>query len=425
MMFTHTLADCPLNSLPSVMITATDRRVVGWSKTMPALIAKHDLAGIHWPSKKEQSLCFTTLVDVACKKQKKRLLTCEHASMHDAQCITVFCADVAMLEKATLRQMLASNAAQTTILRLNPYGVIQAAFDPQEHRPWMVGQPLMRFVHDDDIPTLCQALRQATTREPEDQVTLVSFDVRCHFTSSQGFESTSTSNSATSSDTDDELDDLDPEIDENDELDDMDDDDASHDTDSTASRPSRRSSLAISDTSLQGTHTHMDKMYHFSTIVTSSQDILCVIRPQQPSAQQSNGTRAGMPSTQSHGASSQTLLQATGLKIKQLVDMWQQTLWQALEQGLMLLAHYIALVMVFTLQSYRLATHSSFWLETSELALRCVVAETKSRPELDRLFGWIECTGFKSSRKWFTLALDHGSEWIITMLLRPKSAMPL
>ncbi|ORX55653.1 hypothetical protein DM01DRAFT_1373393 [Hesseltinella vesiculosa] len=363
MAFTHTISECPLAHLPSVTMTADQRQVVGWSKTMPDLISKQDLLGMVWPSKAEQQLCFTTLVDVRSQKQTKRLMTCEHTSA-DEQHLTVYCCDLAMLEKQTLRQLLTrtSSTCQTTILRLSPYGIIQSAFDPEKPRPWLVGQPLMRFVHNDDIPTLCQGLRQATdpTDEQQDeqqdnQVTLVSFDVRCQF-----------------------------------------------DLHQPDRMPSPHEDLPLIQ----------PRMYHFSTIVTGTQDLLCVIRPH------TQGSAIASASTTS-------LFQITGLKLRHLVHHWQQTLWRALEQGLLLLAHYLALVMVFSLQSYRLATHSSFWLETSELALRCVVAETKSRPELDRLFSWLESTGFKSSRKWFTLALDHGSDWIITMLLRPKTSLPV
>ncbi|KAI9305271.1 hypothetical protein BJ944DRAFT_265505 [Cunninghamella echinulata] len=114
------------------------------------------------------------------------------------------------------------------------------------------------------------------------------------------------------------------------------------------------------------------------------------------------------------------IFQSTKIKLKCILNKLQYALWDAMEKGLLMVAHYLATVMVLALQCYRLAKHPSFWLETSELALRCLVAETKSRPELNKLFSWLEWTGLKTPRKLFGFALDHGSEFFIHLALRPR-----
>lgn len=154
-----------------------------------------------------------------------------------------------------------------TMLLMNSYGIILAVQD-QAHTKHLVGQPLMRFIHNDDIPTLCAALQRHDT-----------FELRCNFTSDS---------------------------------------------------------------------TDFDTLYHFDThTITDTCDILCVMRPLQ--------------------------------RRRDLFGLLQQILWAAAEQGVSSLAQ-------------RLSRYypSLFWFKASELALHCLLAETKSRhgDTLDRWLAW-------------------------------------
>ncbi|SAL96558.1 hypothetical protein [Absidia glauca] len=154
-----------------------------------------------------------------------------------------------------------------TMLLMNSYGIILAVQDQPRN---LVGQPLMRFIHNDDIPILCAAALQHHD----------TFDLRCNFTSDS---------------------------------------------------------------------TDFDTLYHFDThTITDTCDILCVMRPLQPRRRRA------------------------------LFGFIQQLLWAAAEQGVASLTQRLA------------RYYPSFWLKASELALHCLLAETKSRhgDTLERWLAW-------------------------------------
>jgi hypothetical protein len=156
------------------------------------------------------------------------------------------------------------DASPQTMLLMNSYGIILAV---QNQPHTLVGQPVMRFIHNDDIPILCAAALQRHD----------TFELRCNFTDSTDF----------------------------------------------------------------------DTLYHFDThTITDTCDILCVMRP---------------------------------VRRRALFGLIQQLLWAAAEQGVSSLTQ-------------RLARYSPsfFWLKASELALHCLLAETKSRhgDTLDRWLAW-------------------------------------
>ncbi|KAI8093900.1 uncharacterized protein BX664DRAFT_330922 [Halteromyces radiatus] len=367
----HSLLECPLYSLTSLVIDSTTRKILSASTEMIQLLDNKDLKGTYWPSKQEQQLCFTTLVEIPSSQRPKRLLTCEHPDM-DSLTTIVYCADISLLEKlysdpSLFHTMLDSSFPSTFILRMNPYGVIQSVFSPSSSSSssymMMIGRPLMRFVHNDDIPILCSGLRQLTQclqeNKNDDDFTMISFDLRCNFDSF----------------------DLKDMNDRNNDI------------------------INNNNDQLNNWKKEYDTIFHFSTVVTGTQDLLCIMRP--------SATTYKQHTTSSSCSSYLSSLVHSSFKAKHVIHRIHHALWDAVEQGLLMLAHYLAVVMVLALQCYRLARHSSFWLETSELALRCLVAETKSRPELDRVFSWLQWAGLKSSRRVFGSFLDHCTDWLI------------
>lgn len=397
----HSILHCPLyNHTSTLTLDSSTRTVTHASISLIQLMDQQDPTGTRWPSKQDQQLCFTTLVTLKGKKRQKRLLTCEHPN-DDATTTTVLCADIAALDQLHHTLFNLDTFARTTlpaaILRMNPYGVIQSAFGG--YSTSLIGHPLMRFIHNDDIPLLCNKLRQVTRYQEDSddddddyddndsEFTSISFDLRCDFTS----------------------------------LFDEDGGEKSNDNNTYAAE-----SLPEKDTFLitNATDPH-HALYHFTTVVTSTQDIVCIMRPSSisgsgffSSASQSRPSVSRQDSPTSTIATLyrlSDLLRTSCCKLKHILQRLQQALWDAAEQGLMVLAHYLALVMVLALQYYRMARHPSFWLETSELVLRCLVAETKTRSELVRVFSWLEWSGLPSHR-FFSTALDHGSEWLISSM---------
>jgi hypothetical protein len=379
-------------------LDSTSRIVTHASSNLIQLLDQQDPTGTRWPSKQDQQLCFTTLVTLNGQKRQKRLLTCEHPD-DDTTTTTILCTDIAALDQ--LHHALFNLDAFTTrtlptaILRMNPYGVIQSAFGG--YSTSFVGNPLMRFIHNDDIPLLCNKLRQVTRyqedsdedenddNDDDNEFTSSSFDLRCDFSS----------------------------------LFDDDDDDNNNNKYAAESLPEKDTFL-ITDT----LNPHYS-LYHFTTVVTSTQDIVCIMRPSSISCSGLfSSTSQSRPSVSRQCTPKSTvttlyrlscILRTSCYKVKHILQKLQQALWDAAEQGLMILAHYLAMIMVLVLQCYRLARHPSFWLEISELALRCLVAETKTRSELVRVFSWLEWSGLPSHR-FFSTALDHGSEWLISSM---------
>ncbi|ORZ05475.1 hypothetical protein BCR42DRAFT_180853 [Absidia repens] len=468
----HNLLQCPLHNVATMTIDTISRTIIYASSDMVRLL-EDDPTGTQWPTKEDQQLCFTTLVDSKSSQRQKRLLTCEHINSNDPTTTIIQCADISALEEFyynnTLFSTLMMNSPSSTssdhgstiILRMNPYGVIQAAFAPTSalsfQTSMMIGKPLMRFIHNDDIPILCSGLRQVTRCQQDSdddddddsddddsdgEFTMTSFDLRCDLHSI--FDNNNNNNATP-----------------------------------PPSTTTKKETFLATTNSLDDDVDDLHTFYHFTTIFTNTQDILCIMRPSstttttttaatstntahddvksslsllssRPSSISSASSlstssttlpslRSGSPSsttTNSYPSSSKSsrgdpfsicsslyqlvhLLRFSETKVKDIVNGLQQALWNAAEQGFMILAHYLAVVMVLALQYYRLARHPSFWLETSELALRCLVAETKTRPELDRVFSWLEWSGLPSSRRLFGMALDHGSEWFISASLRP------
>ncbi|KAI8341763.1 hypothetical protein BC941DRAFT_466662 [Chlamydoabsidia padenii] len=180
--------------------------------------------------------------------------------------------------KIDLNQDICHHDASTLILWMNGYGIISSVLHPTiTSTTNMVGQPLMRYIHNDDIPLLCGALQRQD--EP-------SIDLRCNF----------------------------------------------------SMRP-----------------TDFDTLYHFKATITSTWDTLCVMRP---------------------------LHRTPSSFCRSIFLQLQQTLWSAAEQGFIKLARVL---------SDRCYSSSSFWIKASELALYCLVAETKSRRAeiLDRWRSWL------------------------------------
>ncbi|CAO3623574.1 unnamed protein product [Cunninghamella blakesleeana] len=460
---THSLLECPLYNSASLIINTQNRIVLRATKEITHLLNQQDPTGTKWPTKEDQHLCFTTLIHPL-NHQPIRLLTCEHINEnkdeeHLATTTTIFCADISYLETLYLNRnmfKMMNQSDQNIILRLNPYGIIQSVFSPDQSYKYMSGKPLMKYVLNDDIPILCKGLRQVTQyhmddttttttaettkkdvsinnsmkylnyninsndHDDDDEFTMVTFDIRCYLSSS--IDETNLLSSNDEEDDEDEEDDLYSDIDD-------DDDDSVYyynNNNYDNNNEFRKNSI----------------YYHCSTIVTSAQDIICIMRPSDKNNhsytnhQNRNSTIQYITTktqnsdfsiksnatcfTSSISNKISPLFQSTKIKLKSVLHKLQQTLWDCVEKGLLMVAHYIATVMVLALQCYRISKHPSFWLETSELFLRCLVAETKSRPEINKLFSWLEWSGLKAPRKLFGFALDHGSELFIHFALRSR-----
>jgi hypothetical protein len=102
---------------------------------------------------------------------QKTLLTCVHDQM-------IVCIDMTDLERL-------SHSNSMSIIRLTMYGTIDAAFlsENENNKRW-IGQPVMRFVHNQDMERLCSGLSRAT------QQGFTTFQVRLETAQDDGYEPT-------------------------------------------------------------------------------------------------------------------------------------------------------------------------------------------------------------------------------------------
>lgn len=86
----------------------------------------------------------------------RTLCVCEHLEENNKR--TLICTDI-----TDLNQMYNKRHNNLSITRLTMYGTIEAAFQSQtDPSPLSVGQPMMRYIHSDDVQEFCASLNEAS-----------------------------------------------------------------------------------------------------------------------------------------------------------------------------------------------------------------------------------------------------------------------
>ncbi|KAI8881832.1 hypothetical protein K501DRAFT_153793, partial [Backusella circina FSU 941] len=152
----HTLSQCPFRSSAFLILNEQDdKTVLSVSDELKRLLGydcTNQTIDTVWNKSKTDDMVITIV-------SQKTLLTCVHDQM-------IVCMDMTDLERLNH-----SNAM--SIIRLTMYGTIDAAFlnENENNKKW-IGQPVMRFVHNQDMERLCAGLSRAT------QLGFTTFQVR-------------------------------------------------------------------------------------------------------------------------------------------------------------------------------------------------------------------------------------------------------
>ncbi|KAL0136381.1 hypothetical protein V8B55DRAFT_1538895 [Mucor lusitanicus] len=162
----HSTTNCPLRSMAWITVEDEQTTVTHATAEIISLLGFNpvgqSLHDIWQPLQEDMSSSATTrLVSTA---NDKVLEICQHAGSDKASAkatSTIICTDMTELNHmyTTSRQKY----SQVAITRLTMYGTIDAVFQSDEQNTTLaVGQPMMRYIHSDDVQQFCAGLKQAT-----------------------------------------------------------------------------------------------------------------------------------------------------------------------------------------------------------------------------------------------------------------------
>ncbi|KAI8976803.1 hypothetical protein BDB01DRAFT_727288 [Pilobolus umbonatus] len=156
----HTSTQCPLRSMAWITVNKKENQIIETSKDMNRLLGydpTHTAINTVWTElETDQSyLVVSTL------QSKRTLCVCKH---DDNDNDILICSDITDINHIYHKQQ--QYQPNIAITRLTMYGTIDAAFLSQEFAPcstteW-IGQPMMRFIHSDDVKVFCGGLKKAS-----------------------------------------------------------------------------------------------------------------------------------------------------------------------------------------------------------------------------------------------------------------------
>lgn len=157
----HSTTNCPLRSI--AWITVNEQTTVTHATAEIITLLGFNPVGQSlddiWQPLQEDisSLATTRLVSTV---NQKVLEICQHANNH-AKTTTIICTDMTELNHMYIASR--QKHSQVAITRLTMYGTIDAVFQSDEQNTALaVGQPMMRYIHSDDLQQFCAGLKQAT-----------------------------------------------------------------------------------------------------------------------------------------------------------------------------------------------------------------------------------------------------------------------
>ncbi|KAI8374908.1 hypothetical protein BD560DRAFT_327346 [Blakeslea trispora] len=167
----HSISNCPLRSM--AIIRVNHKNVITFaSKEMLRLLVCEQLVHQNltnvWTIQQSQPQQQQSLVTLI--KDNRTLCICTH---EDGDARIIVCTDISELDQLYQQQ----DIDRLMISRLTMYGTIDALFQPYYHQneslQMSIGQPMMRYIHSDDVQTFCAGLNEATKSS-----TLSTFHVR-------------------------------------------------------------------------------------------------------------------------------------------------------------------------------------------------------------------------------------------------------
>ncbi|ORE04498.1 hypothetical protein BCV72DRAFT_231367 [Rhizopus microsporus var. microsporus] len=148
----HTTANCPLRSM--AWITLDDHnRVIEATKEMKELLGYNPVnqtIDSLWKYEKNDGayLIVNTIYN------SRTLCICLHTQKEGR---VLVCLDI-----TDLKNYQTNTNVSCSIFRLSMYGTIEAVISNEEYGTSWIGQPMMRYIHSDDVEKFCMATSQAT-----------------------------------------------------------------------------------------------------------------------------------------------------------------------------------------------------------------------------------------------------------------------
>ncbi|KAI8639967.1 hypothetical protein BD408DRAFT_370684 [Parasitella parasitica] len=168
----HSTTNCPLRSMAWITVNQ-DSTVINATAEMITMLGLdpvgQPLDFIWQPLQEDVSSSATTSL-VSTAATQKILETCLH--VNNETTTTIICTDMTELNHMYLASR--QKYSQVAITRLTMYGTIDAVFQSDEQTTTLaIGQPMMRYIHSDDLQQFCAGLKQATKYN-----SITSFSVR-------------------------------------------------------------------------------------------------------------------------------------------------------------------------------------------------------------------------------------------------------
>ncbi|KAI9354770.1 hypothetical protein BD770DRAFT_392177 [Pilaira anomala] len=146
----HTTTDCPQRSMAWITINEKDQ-ILSVTKEMIYLLnydpTNQYLDSIWKRVESDQSYLIVTTI-----QSRRTLCICTHQKGNQR---TLICTDITDLNQ------IYTHKNNITITRLTMYGTIEAAFQTHVLPTLSIGQPMMRYIHSDDVQKFCAGLNEA------------------------------------------------------------------------------------------------------------------------------------------------------------------------------------------------------------------------------------------------------------------------
>lgn len=160
----HTTTNCPQRSMAWITVDENNQ-IIGATKEMKQLLdydpTDQYLDGVWKEVESDQSYRIVETLH-----SLRTLCICEHAELEKR---ILICTDI-----TDLNHMYTKRHNNISITRLTMYGTIEAAFQSQTTSSVLsVGQPMMRYIHSDDVQEFCSCLNEASK-----SLSIVSVDLR-------------------------------------------------------------------------------------------------------------------------------------------------------------------------------------------------------------------------------------------------------
>ncbi|KAI8088557.1 hypothetical protein BDF21DRAFT_413494 [Thamnidium elegans] len=148
----HTTTDCPQRSMAWITINEQDQ-ILSVTKEMIQLL-NYDPTNQYLDSIWKSIDSDQSYLIVSTLHSLRTLCICTHIKDNNR---ILICTDI-----TDLNQMYSKRNHNVTITRLTMYGTIEAAFQSQVLPTLSVGQPMMRYIHSDDVQNFCAGLNEAS-----------------------------------------------------------------------------------------------------------------------------------------------------------------------------------------------------------------------------------------------------------------------